>query len=133
MSGYIANDIREVKQKDGGSIANFSMSVKSNPNAEKQFIDCVAFSGMAQIAIKYLKKGSFIIVSGYLHIDTYTPKDSNISVKKARVVATSIEMVSNYGSQKKEEPNQQSQPTQPNKEVEQPAYEGVISEDDLPF
>ena len=130
LVGYISNDIRTAKTKDGSNIANFPLSVKNNHNSDKQFIDCVAFQGIAELTIKYLKKGSLISVLGYLQIDTYTPKDSKFAVKKARVVITSLEII-NSGT--KPNTSENATVSQPTKLVEQPAYEGIISEDDLPF
>jgi single-strand DNA-binding protein len=70
----------------GTEIAKFSIAVdrkfKRDGQPTADFFNCTCFKGQAQFVEKYLKKGTKILVSGPIQIDSYTTKagEKKISV-----------------------------------------------------
>lgn len=66
----------------GTSVASFSIAVNrpfKNANGEKEcdFINCVAFSKLAETISKYVNKGDLVGVDGRIQTRNYTDKEGN--------------------------------------------------------
>lgn len=83
-------ELRDVK--DGLKVCNFSLAVNdSYKNAAGEevnnvtYIDCEAWSGLADIISKYLKKGSKTYIEGKLKSDTWVDADSGKNRTKYKI------------------------------------------------
>ena len=55
--GYVVHDMEYGQPNNGNSLANWSMSIRSNPKQEEQdWFDYVASKSLADIVNKHLKK-----------------------------------------------------------------------------
>lgn len=61
------------------AVAHFKLAInrgsKSKGTETTDFINCVAFGGLAKICGEYLKKGKLVAVEGRLQIRSYEAKD----------------------------------------------------------
>ncbi len=110
----------EVKYLDNGvAVANLSLATSENyknKDGEKvtqtEWHDIVLWRGLAEVAEKYLKKGSSVYIEGKLRTNKWVDKDENTRYK-TEVLADKLTMLGR--SQNQEQSSESS------------------SEDDLPF
>lgn len=95
IMGRLVRDPELRRTGSGVAVASFTIAVDRDYNpkdgAEKEtdFIDCVAWRATGEFVSKYFQKGSMAIVSGRLHIRTWTDKDGN-KRRNAEVIADSV-------------------------------------------
>ena len=82
LIGRNTKDIELKTTPTGTSVSSFSIAVNrpfKNANGEKEsdFINCVAFSKLAETISKYVNKGDLIGVEGRIQTRNYTDKDGN--------------------------------------------------------
>lgn len=80
--------------KSGKSVASFTLAVERDYVAQGQeretdFLDVVAWNQKAEVAGKYLDKGSMAVVDGRLQIRTWTDKEGN-KRRNAEILADQI-------------------------------------------
>jgi single-strand DNA-binding protein len=78
-------------------VARFSLAVSKNAKNKENtvdFINCVAWRGLAKICKEYLKKGRLIAVEGRLQIKSFNNKNGEKKTA-AEVVASNIQMLDN--------------------------------------
>lgn len=81
--GRMARDPELRYTSSGIAAASFSLAVdrdfadKQTGEREADFIDCVAWRGVAEFAARYFKKGQLAVVSGRLQIRPWTDKAGN--------------------------------------------------------
>ena len=110
----------EVRYLDNGvAVANLSLATSENyknKDGEKvtqtEWHDIVLWRGLAEVAEKYLKKGSSVYIEGKLRTNKWVDKDENTRYK-TEVLADKLTMLGR--SQNQEQPSEST------------------SEDDLPF
>lgn len=72
-------DIRYTQGAEPMAVARYTLAVdrriKREGEAAADFISCVAFGKIAEVAEKYLNKGTKIIISGRLQTGSYTDRD----------------------------------------------------------
>lgn len=90
--GRLGKNIELRKTAAGKSVASFSIACDRNykpkdGDRECDWIDIVAWGGLAEFAEKYFKKGDMMIISGRLQISSYD--DKNGVRRKATVVVAS--------------------------------------------
>lgn len=122
--GRLTRDSELRKTSNGRSVTNFCLAV-NRANEGADFIDCVAWSETADLAVKYLHKGSQIGVTGRIQTRTYDDKNGN-SRKIVEVVIDRMQFLG--GPKKKEEsayPYQEPPQTyqQPQSYTGQPQYQ----------
>lgn len=85
LAGNLTRDV-EVREFDSGSkMANITLAVsrywkrKGEIRGEEEvnFINCVLWQPLADIAERYLKKGSAVLVDGRLQVRSYTDKNGD--------------------------------------------------------
>ena len=96
--GRLTRDPELRKTSNGRSVTNFCLAV-NRANEGADFIDCVAWSETADIACKYLGKGSQIGVSGRIQSRTYDDKNGN----SRKIVEVVIDRMQFLGEPKKKE------------------------------
>ena len=97
--GRLTRDPELRKTSNGRSVTNFCLAV-NRANEDADFIDCVAWNQTADLACKYLSKGSKIGVTGRIQSRTYDDKNGN-SRKIVEVVIDRMQFLSE--PKKKEE------------------------------
>lgn len=92
LMGRLASDVetREVGS-DGVKVSEFRLAVRKNKD-EAVFVDVKAWRGSSDIAEKYLKKGSFVGVTGRLDQENWKDKESGANRSKIVVVATDLSL-----------------------------------------
>ena len=103
IMGRLVADPTANYTNSGKQVASFRLAVdrdRKGATGEKEtdFIDCVAWEGLAETATKYFRKGSSMIVAGRLQIRSWKDKDGN-DRKTAEVVANNVY----FGDSKKNE------------------------------
>ena len=112
IMGRMVRDPELRKTNSGVSVASFTVAVdrdfsgKDGGEKETDFIDCVAWRGIADFVSKYFTKGRMIVVSGRLQLRDWTDKEGN-KRRSAEIVADSCY----FGDSKKDDDKPQSQPT----------------------
>lgn len=121
----LGRNVRPIELKstsNGITVANFTLAVENRtkgPNGEKisSFFNCVAWSGVAEVAGKYVKKGDRVAVVGELCERKYTSKEgATRSIFEINV--SQLELI--------EPKAQTSQP-------KEPILDEFLGDDDLPF
>ena len=96
LCGRLTADPEQKTSQSGVESCRFQVAIDRDysKSAEKttDFIQCVAFSKLAEFVGKWFKKGTPIIVTGRLETNSYTDKDGNKRVQYI-VNAKSIEFV----------------------------------------
>lgn len=96
--GNLTKDPESQKTNSGVDVCRFSIAVNrtyTNSNGEREvdFINIVAWRGLADNCAKYLKKGSKVCVVGQLQNRTWEDKDGNKRTA-TDIMAEDVEFVS---------------------------------------
>ena len=94
IMGRLTRDPELRRTGSGVAVASFTVAVDRDyaPNGgerETDFIDCVAWRQTGEFVSKYFTKGRMAVVSGRLHIRSWTDKDGN-KRRTAEVVADNV-------------------------------------------
>lgn len=119
IMGRIVRDPELRRTSSGIAVTSFTLAVdrdyttKDSDERETDFIDIVAWRASAEYAVKYIRKGDMVAVSGRIQVRCWTDQDGN----KRRTTEVNAESV--YGiPRKREEPAQFTDPPQiPTSEV----------------
>ena len=129
LTGRITKDF-ELRRGGQNNTAYGTFTIANNAfknNQEKtNFIDCKVVGHNAEYVAKYLKKGSFVMVSGRLKTRTYQDKNGN-NVKVVEISAKEIK-----ADVKSSDTKPVNQPERAIKANQAPTQE-EISDEDLPF
>ena len=116
--GRNTKDIELRQTPSGVSAIEFSIAVKrtfknANGEYESDFFDCVAFSKLAETISRYVKKGDQVGIEGRLQKRNYTNKEGK-KVYVTEIVAENVEFLQS-------------------KKSDEPKFEEIDPEDDIPF
>ncbi len=79
LAGRLVADPEVRYTNNETAVTHFRLAInrgsKKNGNETTDFINCVAFGGLAKICGEYLKKGKLVAVEGRLQIRSYEAKD----------------------------------------------------------
>jgi single-strand DNA-binding protein len=122
LSGFIGGDPKIV-HKENFSVARLSIATKSYRNKENvtDWHEVEAFNQNADYIEKYIHKGDFVVISGYLTTTSFTTKEG-VERKTYGVKLVTIE--ANTQSR------QQSAPAQ---KPQQQQYPPQHNDDDIPY
>jgi single-strand DNA-binding protein len=86
----------------GVAVTNFTLAVgrqfKSQDGTKQtDFIDCVAFRGLAEVCANYLAKGREAAVEGRLEIQNYETQDGQ-KRKAARIICDNVQFIGSKDS-----------------------------------
>ena len=131
-------EIRYSQGNDQMAIARYTLAVERryNRNAEQtaDFINCVAFGRLAEVAEKYFHRGTKLAVTGRIQTGSYTNKDGN-KVYTTDVVIEDQEFAESKGSSSSDggsyQPAGRPSPANASADGFMSIPEGI--EDDLPF
>ncbi len=137
LVGNLGKDPEVRHLENGASVANFSIATSEtykdkNGNRQEQteWHNVVLWRGLAQIAEKYLKKGSQIYIEGKLRTRSWQDKDGNTRYT-TEVVGDQMTMLGGRSSGGNDTPNSNTS-NEPNKNT---GSADISSDDadDLPF
>lgn len=81
MAGYanitiVGNVGKDPEQKDSkaGPMTKFSVGVTTRRDAETQWFNVTAWGKTAEVAMRYVKKGGAVLISGELQLRSYQDK-----------------------------------------------------------
>lgn len=103
IMGRIVRDPELRRTGSGVAVTSFTLAVdrdytsKDSNERETDFIDCVAWRTSAEYAVKYIRKGDMVAVSGRIQVRSWTDQDGN----KRRTTEINAESV--YGIPRKRE------------------------------
>ena len=92
MMGRLAKE-PEVKEvgKEKKKVASIVLAVPRQSNKEDaDFFNCLLWDKKAEVAEKYLNKGTRILIEGYLQTDSYKDKEGNTKYM-TRIIVTNLE------------------------------------------
>lgn len=133
----------EIRSTPGGKkVASFSVAVDQGYGDSKrtEWVNCIAWEKLAELAEKYLKKGKTVALSGTLQTSSWEDKTSGQKRYKTEIVARDITFMDS-GS-KSDSPRQERtasapatrQTAAPQTRSTAPATDDpFISDDDIPF
>ena len=82
----------EFKKLNESGVVNFSIAVNGYKKDEVSFLDCQAWSKLAEIVEKYAKKGTQVAIDGTLKQSTW--KDSGGSTRSKIVInCTAVQLI----------------------------------------
>lgn len=130
LQGRTTANIETRETSSGASVANFSLAVDRGFGDDKKtdFIPCVAFGKTAETIIKYVTKGTLILISGSLQTKSWEDKDGN--------KRTGFEVVAQEFAFCETKSNSSTNPSTEPKKAVQGDFSGlneVTNNDDLPF
>lgn len=127
--GRLTRDPELRKTSNGRSVTTFCLAV-NRANEGADFIDCVAWNQTADLAVKYLHKGSQIGVSGRIQSRTYDGNNGN----SRKIVEVVIERMQFLGDSKKKEESAYSyqEPPQTYQQPQQ-AYQPQYQQQTFPY
>ena len=129
-------EIRYSQGNDQMAIARYTLAVERryNRNADQtaDFINCVAFGRLAEVAEKYFHRGTKLAVTGRIQTGSYTNKDGN-KVYTTDVVIEDQEFAESKGNSAESDSVPSGRPNPANASADgfMSIPEGI--EDDLPF
>ena len=89
LMGRLCADPEITSSQSGTTIGRFNLAVDRKFVKEGQqktdFFQCVTFNKLAEITEKYLSKGSKIVVSGEMRLDTVQKDGKNVTYPKVNV------------------------------------------------
>ena len=130
LIGNVCRDFELRQTNSGTSVASNTIAVRrdrkeADGNYATDFFDVYCFGVQADYAVKYLRKGDKVAVSGSVHIRDYTMKNGT----KGRAVEVAINSIESLTP--KSEDNQASQDQPKFDDVQEPV-EGDLDPNDLP-
>lgn len=151
--GNLGNDPETRTFPDGGQVTNITVATseswkdkQTGQQQERKEWHRVSFNGrLAEIAAKYLRKGSKVYIEGSLRTSKYQDKQTGADRYSTDIVARQMQMLDSRseGAPQQQAPQQQAQ-QQPNPTYQQaapqqapqqaqPAAGGFDDFDDIPF
>lgn len=114
LIGNVTKDTECKQGASGNSYARFSIAIsktwfdkQSNSRKESvMFINCVAFGKTAEIAGKYLTKGTLVYVKGSLSVNKFTGQDGVAKVT-TEVIVNDLTMLGGKASNSENKPDYQ--------------------------
>jgi len=85
-------DIRYTK--DEKAVTHFRLAINRSESESAEFINCVAFNGLAKVCGDYLKKGKLVAVEGRIQIRKYESKEG-IRKTSTEIIIDNMQMLSN--------------------------------------
>ena len=118
LTGRNTKDIELRQTPSGVSAIEFSIAVKrtfknANGEYESDFFDCIAYNKLAETISKYVKKGDQVGIEGRLQKRNYTNKEGK-KIYVTEIVAENVEFLQS-------------------KKQDEPKFEEISPEDDIPF
>ncbi len=132
LGGRITKDIELKQTPSGVSVCSFGIAINRKTGKDKEaqtdFIDCQAWRQTAEFISRYFKKGSSICITGSIQKRTWKDQNGNNRYETEVVVDEAMFVDSKSDAQGT---GTDFAPTF--KAPEDPQYEAISTDDDLPF
>ena len=138
LVGRLTKDVDLRKTPNGASVVQFTLAVnrkvKTQGQADADFINCVAWNKTADLMAQYLNKGALIGVEGRIQTRSYDDKDGK-RVYITEVICESLTFLESKGNNAQEEMSDNwSEPQYKPTINGADAYDTIeITDDSLPF
>lgn len=100
LIGYLTKDVETRRLESGAVVSKFGLAINEhykdkdgNKQQSTEFHNIVVWRGLAEIAEKYLKKGSLIYLEGKITYREYTDKETNQKKYFTEIVANNFKML----------------------------------------
>ena len=144
LIGHLGGDVELKYTADGKAVTNLSIATKTSWNNKEtkqresstQWHRVVIFGKLAEVAAKYLHKGSHVFIEGSLRTRKWTDKKDNIDRWTTEIVLSGYQSTLTLLDKKPEsEPQAQTQTQTPvvSQDDVAGATNQVPDDDDLPF
>lgn len=135
ITGHLTRDPELRVSASGTRIARFGIAVndriKNQQTGEWEdrpnFVDCVAFNGLADTVVKYLAKGAKVALEGKLRYSQWQAQDGS-NRSKLEVIVDQVEFMSTGNGQQAQAKELQQAPYQA-----APMVNASVYDDDIPF
>ncbi len=104
MVGNLTKDPQLSYTPNQTAVVDFSLAVNrkwkhsdGNTVEDTCFIDCRGFGSLADVMVKYTKKGSCVLVNGYLTFEKWEDKKEHRQHSRHRLVAQSVQFLDGKG------------------------------------
>lgn len=89
LMGNLTGDPELIETQSGRAVCEFTLGInsRSEDGSRADFFDCVVFGGWAQNLAKTARKGSLVLVEGFLAQERWVDKRSNQNRSRVRVKA----------------------------------------------
>ena len=77
ITGNLTKDVETRETTNGKQVATLSVAVSRPFSEETDFFNCIVWDKRAENCAKYLKKGSKVLIDGYIYNRSYEDKDGN--------------------------------------------------------
>ena len=74
FTGFLGKDPEMRYTPQGKAVTNFNLAVKSK-GEDTLWVKCTAWEKIAEVTAQYLRKGSQVLVSGPISVETWQTKD----------------------------------------------------------
>jgi single-strand DNA-binding protein len=105
LAGNITRDIELRQTNSGLAVCDIGLAVNDRRKQangeyveETLFIDVTLWGRTAEIADQYCQKGSSVLISGKLKMDTWDDKNTGGKRSKIKVTATTMQMLGSGGA-----------------------------------
>lgn len=127
LGGRLTADVELKQNPSGVPVCSFSVAVNRKGKEQKtDFYKCIAWRSTAEFISRYFYKGSSICVVGNLQQREWKDKDGNKRIETEVIVDEA-----NFVDSKADAPA--SEPAPAFAQTEQPHFEEIKTDDDLPF
>ncbi len=100
----------------GEKVANFNIAVSeryTDKSGQKQesteWVKCVLWKGLAEIAERYLQKGSQVFIQGKMKTRSYDDKNGGAKRYATEIIVKDLQMLGSKGETQSQEPQQNNQ------------------------
>jgi len=142
LVGNLGKDPEVRHLENGAAVANFSVatteSYKDRNTGERrdqtEWHNVVLWRGLAEVAEKYLKKGSQVYIEGKIRTRSWEDKEGNTRYT-TEIVGNEMTMLGRPSDSRPDSaprPEATNEPAQ-TQQAAKPAPEAAVEEDDLPF
>jgi len=109
LAGRLVADPEVRYTQNETAVTHFRLAINRNGNKDADFINCVAWGGLAKVCGEYLKKGRLVAIEGRLQIRSYKSKSGQTRTA-TEVIVENMQMLDSkfYNATSKAKPNQAS-------------------------
>jgi single-strand DNA-binding protein len=92
LAGRLVADPEIRYTQNETAVAHFRLAINRGKGEDADFINCVAWAGLAKVCGEYLKKGRLVAVEGRLQIRSYKSKDGK-NKSATEVIVDNLQML----------------------------------------
>ena len=117
LMGRLTKDPELKNTTSGKEVITFNLAVDRFTKGESDFLTCTAWDKTAEFIVKYLKKGSKVVVQGRIQTRPYDRKDGSKAIA-TEIVVTAVD----FADSKNNAPTEK-----------EPDFDSISDSDSLPF